>query len=178
MSAISRIFAIEPGVVAHQQGIVDIYNHYIAGSPATFDLKPFDLITRRPWFDRFGGDARHRLLVATHRELSTSAGTGQVLGYASSGPFHPKAAYETSVETSIYVREGWERHGIARALYARLLAEIAAAGAHRAYAGITQPNPASTTFHEKMGFRLAAKYNEVGFKFGRYWDVHWFEKDL
>jgi phosphinothricin acetyltransferase len=49
---------------------------------------------------------------------------------------------------------------------------------HRAYAGIALPNPASISLHEKFGFKRAALFTEQGRKFGRYWDVAWYEKPL
>ena len=49
---------------------------------------------------------------------------------------------------------------------------------HRAYGGVALPNPASVTLHERLGFKLVGTFREVGFKFGKYWNVSWFEKDL
>jgi phosphinothricin acetyltransferase len=49
---------------------------------------------------------------------------------------------------------------------------------HRAYAGIALPNPASVALHERFGFKKVAHFSEQGRKFGRYWDVAWFEKSL
>ncbi len=171
-------FVIRPAAEADLASIVELYNHYVEHTPVTFDTELFDVPTRRPWFERFGRDPRHPLLVAAATQTFGAQPTGSILGYASASPFHPKAAYETSVETSIYVRAGCEGHGLGKALYRQLLEQVTAAGAHRAYAGITQPNPASQALHEALGFRVAARYSEVGFKLGRYWDVHWLEKKL
>ena len=49
---------------------------------------------------------------------------------------------------------------------------------HRAYGGVALPNPASIALHERFGYKQVATYTEVGFKFDRYWDVIWFEKEL
>jgi phosphinothricin acetyltransferase len=49
---------------------------------------------------------------------------------------------------------------------------------HRAYAGITLPNEASVRIHEAFGFRRVGTYAEVGRKFGKYWDVGLFLKDM
>ena len=43
---------------------------------------------------------------------------------------------------------------------------------------MTLPNPASAALHHKFGFRSIGVFHEVGRKFGRYWDVEWFEKGL
>ncbi|MFZ2165801.1 MAG: GNAT family N-acetyltransferase, partial [Propionibacteriaceae bacterium] len=73
-----------------------LYNHYIATTVATFDLEPFTLDQREElWFRHYAPTGRYRLLVAEE--------DGVILGYATSSPFRAKAAYDTSVETSIYL---------------------------------------------------------------------------
>ena len=49
---------------------------------------------------------------------------------------------------------------------------------HRAYAAIVLPNPASVALHARFGFAPVGTYREAGRKFGRYWDVQWFERPL
>jgi phosphinothricin acetyltransferase len=150
--------------------INEIYNHYVATSPATFDLDPVSLEARAAWLAEHPG-GRYRALVAED-------GDGLVVGYATSGPVKLRRAYETSVETSVYVREGHGGRGIGTALYTALFDALAGEDLHRAYAGITAPNPASRALHERFGFRLAGRYTEQGRKFGRYWDVEWFERPM
>ena len=100
------------------------------------------------------------------------------VGYASSSVFRPKAAYETSVETSVYVDPGWTGRGVGSRLYERLFAALEQEDVHRAYAGITLPNSGSVALHERFGFTLVGVFTHAGRKFGRYWDVAWYEKHL
>jgi phosphinothricin acetyltransferase len=72
----------------------------------------------------------------------------------------------------------WTGHGIGRMLYERLFAALAEEDVHRAYAGITLPNPASVGLHERFGFTRIGVFTHAGRKFGRYWDVVWYEKQL
>ncbi len=156
--------------------LVALYNHYIEHSPATFDLVPHTIEDRRPWFDAFARSGRHRLLVA---EAISEAGDARIAGFASSRQFRAKAAYDPSVEASVYVAHDALGHGIGGALYAELLPLLRAApDAHRALAGITLPNDASVALHERFGFERVGVFREVGFKFDRYWDVVWYELDL
>jgi phosphinothricin acetyltransferase len=150
--------------------LTGIYNHYIRTSPVTFDIEPVTLEERREWFGHYHETGRHRLLVA--------ACGNDVLGYASSSLFRVKRAYETSVETSIYVHPDHQRHGVGSLLYGELFRLLANEDLHRAYAGIALPNPASVALHRKFGFMELGIYDEVGRKFGRYWSVQWFEKAL
>jgi phosphinothricin acetyltransferase len=185
--------SIRHATLADLSDIVELYNHYVLGTPATFDLEPATVATRTPWFEQFDTHGPHQLFVATVAgpvERSAPSGeTRSVVGYACSARFHVKAAYRTSVETTIYVDPAHPRCGIGKALYLRLfdaLAVLADASSeapvgerlHRAYAGITLPNTASVGLHQHFGFTLTATYHEVGFKHGRHWDVGWFEKRL
>jgi phosphinothricin acetyltransferase len=91
---------------------------------------------------------------------------GLVVGYATSSRFRPKAAYQTSVETTIYLAPEATGRGLGTALYAALFAALAEEDLHRAYAGVTLPNTASVALHRKVGFRSLEVYCEVGRKFG------------
>ena len=103
---------------------------------------------------------------------------GRAIGYASSSRFHQKAAYETSVETSVYLAHESVGRGAGSRLYEVLFRHLDREDVHRAYAGIALPNPASIALHERFGFKRAAHFTEQGRKFGRYWDVAWYEKPI
>ncbi|MBI5949731.1 MAG: N-acetyltransferase [Chloroflexi bacterium] len=150
--------------------LTEIYNHYIVTTPATFDIEPFTVEQRREWFTHYDDTGHHRVLVAEAE--------GQVVGMTWSSAFRPKRAYETTVETSIYCAPEATGIGLGTTLYQALFAALADQGLHRAVAGITLPNDASVRLHERFGFRQLGVFSEVGRKFGRYWDVAWFEKRL
>ena len=162
---------VRPCTEADLAQVNHIYNHYVATSAATFDVDPLTEEWRRGWFGHYASSGPHRLLVALEGDT--------VLGYATSGRVRPKPAYVTSVETSVYIDPNATGRGIGTALYTRLFAALEGEDVHRAYAGITViPNPASVALHERFGFQLVGTFREQGRKFGRYWDVEWYEKDL
>jgi phosphinothricin acetyltransferase len=163
---------VRPGVEADLQALTDIYNHYVRETPVTFDTDALTAEERRPWLLSHPEDGPYRLMVAQ----DTKSGT--VLGYATSSPFRAKPAYSTSVEVSVYLAPHAGRRGIGTLLYKALFEALAGEDLHRAYAGIAQPNEASVGLHERFGFRHVGTYREVGRKFGRYWDVAWYEKEL
>lgn len=157
--------------IADLAALTELYNHYIRHTTITFDLEPYSIAQRREqWFDHYRSQGRHRLWIA---EVD-----GQAIGYATSSPFHRKAAYDTSVETSIYLAQDFVGQGIGRSLYQQLFTSLQGEDVHRAYALITQPNPVSEEFHRAFGFKQVGHCREVGRKFGRYWDVKWYEKCL
>jgi phosphinothricin acetyltransferase len=163
---------VRPGIEGDLKALTELYNHYVTETAITFDTRIFTPEERRPWLLSHPVDGPHRLMVAT------GDGSQRILGYATSSPFRPKPAYATSVETTVYVAPGAGRRGIGTLLYRALFAALAGEDVHRAYAGIAQPNEASARLHGRFGFRHVGTYREVGRKFGRYWDVAWYEKDL
>jgi phosphinothricin acetyltransferase len=163
---------VRPGVEEDLKALTDLYNHYVRETPITFDTEPYTPEERRPWLLSHPEDGPHRLRVAA------DADSQEILGYATSSPYRAKPAYATSVETTVYVAPGAGGRGIGSLLYAALFEALAGEDLHRAYAGIAQPNEASARLHTRFGFRHVGTYREVGRKFGRYWDVAWYEKPL
>jgi phosphinothricin acetyltransferase len=161
---------VRPAAEADLDGLNDVYNEYVRSAHYTFDVEPMTLEARREWFTHYGPAGRYRVLVA--------AAGDTVVGYASSSRYRLKAAYETSVETSVYLVAEATGLGIGARLYTALFDALRDQDVHRAYAGISLPNPASVALHEKFGFKRAGLYTEQGRKFDRYWDVAWYEKPL
>ncbi len=150
--------------------LAEIYNHYVLRTAVTFDLEPVLPDDRRAWLAQFRSTGPYRLLVAER--------DGMVLAYAGTLPFRAKRAYDTTVETTIYCAPDAVGQGIGTLLYRALFDAIADEDLRLAIAAITLPNPASVSLHERFGFTLAGVTHEVGRKFGRYWDVAWYEKRL
>ncbi len=151
--------------------LTDIYNYYIINTPITFDLEPVTVEQRSGWFEEHTGSKRHRMLVAE------DAGR-VVVGYACTGPFRNKAAYDTSVETSIYCAHDVKGRGIGTILYRALFDALKNEDINRLLGGITLPNEASIKLHRKFGFTDVGVFTECGRKFDRYWDVVWMERPL
>ncbi len=161
---------IRPAIRDDLPSLTEIYNHYIIHTPVTFDLEPYTVERRAAWFEQFASTGRHRLLVAEENRV--------VLGYTGRTRFRVKPAYDTTVETTIYCRPEAMGKSVGRQLYAALFETLAGENINRIVAGYTLPNPASARLHEYFGFRPVGIFSEVGFKFGRYWDVQWTERPL
>jgi len=160
--------AIRPARPTDFPHIVEIYNHYVVNTPITFDLEPFTVEQRLEWFRQFASTGRHRLFVADD--------AGAVLGYACSHQFRTKAAYDTTVETTIYCAPGALGRGLGRRLYETLFDALAGEDIRSFVVGITLPNEASIALHARFGFSRVGVMHNVGRKFDRYWDVAWFER--
>ena len=161
---------IRPALVADLSAINDIYNEYVVETHYTFDVEPISADARGEWFTHYASSGRYQVMVAVSERV--------VIGFASSSRFRPKPAYETSIETSVYLAPDAVGRGAGSRLYEALFKALEGEDVHRAYAGIALPNPASIGLHERFGFKRVAHFTEQGRKFGRYWDVAWYEKPL
>jgi phosphinothricin acetyltransferase len=101
---------------------------------------------------------------------------GEIGGYTSTSRFHPRAAYDTTVETTILCAPEATGAGIGSALYRALFDTIEGEDIHLIVALVTLPNDASCRIHERFGFTQSMVLPEAGRKFGQYWDVAWFVK--
>jgi L-amino acid N-acyltransferase YncA len=100
---------------------------------------------------------------------------GHVAGYAYATQHRVRAAYQWSVDTSVYVDEKYWRSGVGRGLYVSLFGILAAQGFFNAFAGIALPNPASVALHESVGFKAIGVYGRVGYKLGAWHAVGWWQ---
>jgi len=103
---------------------------------------------------------------------------GRVAGYAYASRHSERAAYGWAVNTAIYVGDRYRRRGVGRALYTSLFAMLRQQGYFKACAGITLPNAASIALHEAFGFTRVGIYRGIGFKFGNWHDVAWYEAEV
>jgi phosphinothricin acetyltransferase len=161
---------VRDATTADLPAVAAIYTHYVLRTTVTFNT---DVRTPREWTERFTAvsDGPYHLVVAES--------DGRVAGFAETQRFRPKAAYDRSVELSVYVAPDATGAGIGSALYARLLERLESDERfHRAYAIVALPNDASIAFHGRFGFVHRGTLSEAGHKFGRYLDVAYLERPL
>jgi phosphinothricin acetyltransferase len=163
-------FSIRFGEEKDLEALTNIYNYYVEHTTITFDIEIYTVERRKQWFEKYDKNGPYKLLVAENG--------GRVLGYATSSKLREKDAYMTSVETTIYVDKDARENGIGTRLYERLFEELKNEDVNMMYAAVTQPNQISENIHKKFGFKEVGYFSEVGRKFGKYWDVKWFERKL
>jgi phosphinothricin acetyltransferase len=146
--------------------IASITNHYIQTSSIHFAYDPVSADDIRSVWDR----SRER-----YPWLVTETGD-QVVGYAKAGTWRDRDAYAWTAEIGLYVHHDHHRQGLGRALYAKLLAELARRGFRSAIAGITLPNDSSIAFHEQFAFAPVGTVRDAGYKHGAWHDVAFFQK--
>jgi phosphinothricin acetyltransferase len=170
LSAMTSDVMLRAGTLSDLPRLTDIYNHFVIETPTTFDTVAFTVDERREWFSHYHETGRHRLIVA-ERE-------GIVLGYTTSSPYSSRAAYDTTVETTILCAPEFVGQGIGKLLYAALFEALTAEDVHTALARVTLPNKGSHDIHLHFGYREMGIMREAGRKFGKYWDVGFYQKML
>ena len=155
----------------HLAGIAEIYAAAARDTPATFDLEGHPVAWWRAALTAADPAAGIFLLAAVDPD-------GDVLGYAKSVRFRERPAYDSTREVSVYVAEAARGRGVGSALYGELLERLDANGRKLAIGGVAEPNPASTRLHLACGFTRVGTFVGVGTKFGRLWDVTWYQRQL
>jgi L-amino acid N-acyltransferase len=156
---------IRVATVDDSEAIRAIYNHEVQHTTATFDLVPRSAEEQRNWLASRSG--AFSVLVA----VGDPPAPGEVVGFASVSPYKERAAYRTTVEDSVYVRQDRQGLGIGKALLTAVLDAAEASGFHAVMARIEVGSTASRALHEACGFELVGIEREVGRKFNRWLDI-------
>jgi phosphinothricin acetyltransferase len=152
---------------AHLPAIQAIYNEAILTTTALYEYAPRTDGVMQRWF----ADREQAGIPVLGIEWES----GVLAGFATWGPFRPRAAYKYSVEHSVYVDERFRGEGIGRQLLQEIIQAASARDIHMLVAGIDAANVASVALHSSLGFRCCGTVREAGFKFGRWLDLEFWQ---
>jgi L-amino acid N-acyltransferase YncA len=146
--------------------LLRIYNEVILRTTAVYDYKPHTLEMRREW-------------LKTKRQqgfpVFVAHDDDAVVGFSSIGPFRNWAAYKYSVENSVYVTSDHRGKGIGKMLIPPLIQAAREMDMHTIVASIDATNESSIRLHQFFGFEEVAYFKQVGYKFGRWLDLKFFQ---
>lgn len=164
---------IRTASVKDAQNILNIYEPYVKGTAITFEYEV-------PTLEEFKHRIEHTLEKYPYLVAEED---GEIIGYAYVSPFKTRAAYDWSVETSIYLRMDQKRKGVGKALYEELESILAKMGILNVNACIAYTdeedehlNNDSVYFHEKLGYSMVGKFHDCGYKFNHWYHMVWMEK--
>lgn len=151
--------------------ITALYGREVLTGTATFELDPPSLVEMTNRFDAVRAKGLPWLVADID---------GAFAGYAYISPFRPRPAYRYGVEGSIYVEEAARGRGVGKALLSAVIDRARALGLRHVIGAISDSatSEASIALHERLGFRRAGTYHQVGWKFDRWIDVHLLQLDL
>jgi L-amino acid N-acyltransferase YncA len=151
----------------HSESVLSILNEAITTSTALYDYTPRTPEMMTGWFEakRKGG----------YPVIGVEDPSGQLLGFASYGAFRAWPAYKYTVEHSVYVDSRFRGRGVGRVLLEGVIEDARSRDYHVLIGGIDTANKASIALHEKLGFVHCATIRQVGFKFGRWLDLSFYQ---
>lgn len=159
---------IRPARPEDAAALLAIYAPYVTDTAITFE-------TQVPSVAEFEGRIRQTLEKFPYLVAEVD---GQPVGYAYASTYYARAAYDWTVECSVYIAQDRRGQGIGKALYEQLERELQAAGFKNFLACIALPNPASIALHKKLGYEQVAHFKKVGYKFEKWHDIVWLQKSL
>jgi phosphinothricin acetyltransferase len=160
------ISMIRPVKKGDEVQIVNIYNYYIKNTIVTFEEDP---VTEKEMVNRIQD-------VTGQYPWFVYENNGTILGYIYVAQYKSRCAYKQTGEVTVYVRDGEQGKGIGSALFEKMLISIENYPVHAIIAGIALPNESSIRLHEKFGFSKVAHFKEIGYKFGKWIDVGYWER--
>lgn len=160
------MITVRPAKDTDLPSMLDIYNDVIVHTTAVYDYEPHSLSMRKAWFDAKMKD-NYPVFVAKDGE--------DLVGFSSFGLFRSWAAYQFTVENSVYVATGQRGKGVGKLLLKPLIEAAKERKMHAMIAGIDATNEASIRLHCSLGFSQVAHFKEVGYKFGHWLDLIFME---
>ena len=145
--------------------IAEIYNYYVEHTIVTFEEMPVD---------KFEMEKRIQAIAIRFPYLVLEQNR-EVIGYAYATEWKTRSAYRYSAENTIYLDHLKIGNGAGSLLFEAFLTEVKKTNLHSLVGGIALPNPASIALHEKFGFKMIGTFGQIGFKFGKWIDVGYWE---
>jgi phosphinothricin acetyltransferase len=152
---------------ASANAILAILNEAIVNSTALYDYRPRTAEMMEAWFD--AKERGHYPVIGAESE------DGALMGFASYGPFRAWPAYKYSVEHSVYVESSFRGRGVGTFLMRTLVTAAMEQDYHVMIGGIDAANTPSVRLHKSLGFSHCATIRQVGFKFGRWLDLEFYQ---
>ena len=168
--------------------LLEIYRYYVENTAITFeyDVPTVDEFKKRieTVLEKFPYIVVEEVKKAGNLDKKDGDISGRILGYCYVSPFHPRAAYQWCVETSIYIDKDCKGMGLGKLLYLDMEKRLKKQGVLNLNACIGVPSGAedehltfdSVNFHKHMGYSMVGEFHQCGYKFGKWYNMVWMEK--
>ena len=159
---------IRPAANTDAQQLADLYNYYVRNTLITFEEEE---LSAAQFAERIQKISENYPFIVFEE-------AGEILGFAYGNKWRERSAYRFALESSVYVKQGYFGKQIGTQLYQELFSLLKSQGCKQLIGVITLPNDTSVKMHERMGFEKAAHFKKVGYKFGQWCDVGYWQKTL
>lgn len=168
-----KVINIRAAAVSDGAKLLEIYRPYVEKTAISFE---YEVPSLEEFCRRIERTLKKYPYLAAEQD-------GEILGYAYTGPFVGRAAYDWAAETTIYLREDKKKLGLGKRLYAAIEAISRAQNITNLNACIGTVEIEdeyltnnSAQFHGHLGYRMVGEFYKCGYKFGRWYNMAWMEK--
>ena len=149
------------------QAIAAIFNHYVRTSSAAYPnieisgqhfLEGWLQLPTYPFYEALDGDS--------------------VVGFCFLKPFHPADTMQHVAVLTYFIDPTYTGKGLGKSMLEQLLSDGQQMGKTNFMANISSENEGSIRFHQKHGFRECGRFQSIGKKADRSFDMVWMQRML
>jgi L-amino acid N-acyltransferase YncA len=148
--------------------ILDIYNHYILTTTATFRLEPVSIESLKSFI--YLNHPKYKAYLIYHRN--------ELAGFCFLTRYKIQEAYDRTAEVGIYLKPEYTHRGLGKKAIQYLEKDAKVNGVKIIIASISGENEASINLFRSLDYEECGHFKRVGEKFGRIIDVIYFQKSL
>lgn len=146
--------------------VMDIFNHYVEHSFAAYPEEKLPYA----FFDTFLGMSQG-LPRGTIKEAR-----GEIIGFGLLRSYNPLPTFSSTVEITYFIKPGYTGRGWGTALLEYLIDGGLKKGIRSIIASVSSLNEGSMRFHLRHGFVECGRFREIGRKWGRAFDVVYYQR--
>ena len=151
-------------------GMLEVFNYYVENSFASY----LETSVGPEFFQAIQSERDQN--KDEHFPFYVIEENGKIIGIGALRPYFPFPNFRHTGVVSYFILPGHTRKGLGSKILEKLCAEAREKRMKSLLANVSSKNEASMNFHLKHGFIECGKFREVGIKFGKYFDIIWFQK--
>lgn len=155
--------------IEHQKSIMKIFNYYIENTTAAFPASTLPEEFFAMLMEKTKGYPAYTIL---------NSETLEVAGFCSLSAYKAFSTFKETATISYFISQDYVGKGVGEQCLKKLETDAMQMGIKHIIAEISSENQQSLRFHAKHGFETCGTLKNIGYKFGRNFDVIYMQKDL
>lgn len=154
------------------QEMLEIFNYYVDNSFAAYlEIPVGPEFFQTPHAEGEPNKSEHYPFYVMEED-------NRVIGIGALKPYLPFPNFQHTGVLSYFILPEYTREGLGAKLLDVLCQEAKKKNMKSLLANVSSKNQASLNFHLKHGFVECGRFKDAGTKFGKYFDIVWFQKFL